>query len=48
MSDAFDSSRIVSLSKEFPTNLSSKFIDWFTNSDKTVDDKSKQKAYLLF
>lgn len=48
MSDAFDSNGIIILAKEFPTNLGSKFLDWFTNSDKTMDGKSKQKAYTLF
>ena len=48
MSDVLDSNRIVILAKEFPTNLGSKFLDWFTNSDNTIDGKSKQKAYSLF
>lgn len=48
MSDALDSNGIVILAKEFPTNLGSKFLDWFTNSDNTIDGKSKQKAYSLF
>ncbi len=48
MSDVLDCNGIVILAKEFPTNLGSKFLEWFTNSDNTIDGKSKQKAYSLF
>jgi cell filamentation protein len=26
----------------------SRFVEWFTNSDETIDGKSKSKAYALF
>jgi len=48
LSDALSAEGIIMLAKEFPTNQGSKFLDWFTNSDNTVDGKSKQKAYSLF
>ncbi len=48
ISDALDSNGIIALAKEFPTNQGTKFLDWFTNSDNTIDGKSKQKAYSLF
>lgn len=47
-SDALDSNGIILLAKEFPSNYGSKFLDWFTNSNNTLDAKSKQKAYDLF
>ncbi len=48
ISDSLDSDGIIVLAKEFPTNQGSKFLDWFINSDNTIDGKSKQKAYSLF
>lgn len=47
-SDALNADGIILLAKEFPSNSGSKFLDWFTNSDNTLDGKSKQKAYDLF
>lgn len=47
-SDTLNSEGIILLAKEFPSNHGSKFLDWFTNSDNTLDNKSKQKAYDLF
>ncbi len=47
-SDALNAEGIILLAKEFPSNYGSKFLDWFTNSDNTLDNKSKQKAYNLF
>lgn len=46
--DALDASGIIVLAREFPSNAGSKFIEWFTRSGETVDEKSKQKAYDLF
>ncbi|MBO4572656.1 MAG: Fic family protein [Clostridia bacterium] len=48
LSDVLDADGIVLLASEFPAKVSSGFIKWFTNSDDTVDAKSKQKAYALF
>lgn len=47
-SDVLNAEGIIMLAKEFPSNYGSKFLDWFTNSDNTLDNKSKQKAYDLF
>lgn len=48
LTDVLDTNGIILLAKEFPTNQGSKFLQWFTNSDNTIDGKSKQKAYSLF
>jgi len=47
-SDVLDADGIILLASEFPAKVSSGFIKWFTNSDDTLDGKSKQKAYALF
>lgn len=46
--DVLDNEGVISLAKKFPNTKSSKFIEWFTYSDETVDSKSKTKAYALF
>lgn len=46
--DALDADGIVKLAAEFPSKIGAEFISWFTNSDDTIDGKSKQKAYILF
>ena len=46
--DVLDADGIILLASEFPAKVSTPFIKWFTNSDDTVDGKSKQKAYALF
>lgn len=48
MSDALDADGIILLASEFPSKIGSKFIDWFTRSDESIDGKSKLKAYSLF
>lgn len=48
LTDAIDASGVVQLASEFPSKIGSKFIEWFSRSDETIDDKSKQKAYALF
>lgn len=47
-SDMLDSEGIIELSKNFPNNKATKFLDWFLYSDNTIDGKSKKKAYTLF
>jgi cell filamentation protein len=47
-SDMFDSEGIIELSKNFPNNKATKFLDWFLYSDNSIDGKSKKKAYTLF
>ncbi len=41
ISDSLDSDGIIALTKKFSTNQVSLFLDWFTNSDNTIDGKSK-------
>jgi len=36
------------LAKSFPNARAMRFVEWFTNSDETIDGKSKSKAYALF
>ena len=36
------------MGKQFPSKKANRFIQWFTNSDESVDGKSKTKAYALF
>jgi cell filamentation protein len=46
--DVLDADGIILLASEFPAKVSADFIKWFTNSEDTLDAKSKQKAYALF
>jgi len=46
--DLLDSEGVIELSKKFPNNKSSKFLDWFLYSDTSIDGQSKKKAYSLF
>lgn len=48
LSDALDSDGVIRLAAEFPGKIGAAFIGWFTRSDDSVDEKSKQKAYSLF
>lgn len=34
--------------KHYPNNRASKFLDWLTYSDNTIDGQSKRKAHTLF
>jgi len=43
-----DFNGIIALGKEFPSKKANRFIEWFTNSDESIDAKSKTKAYALF
>ena len=47
-SDTLDANGVIILAKEFPSNQGSKFLDWFTNSDNSIDGKSRIRAYSLF
>lgn len=47
-SDMLDSEGVISLSKSFPNNRATKFLDWFLYSDTSIDGQSKKKAYSLF
>ena len=46
--DMLDSEGIIELSKSFPNNKATKFLDWFLYSDTSIDGQSKKKAYSLF
>lgn len=46
--DVLDSDGVISLAKVFPNVKASRFVEWFTYSDETIDGKSKAKAYALF
>lgn len=46
--DMLDSDGIIELSKNFPNNKATKFLDWFLYSDTSIDGQSKKKAYTLF
>lgn len=48
LSDVLDNDGVLALAKCFPNNKASRFVAWFTNSDETIDGKSKSKAYALF
>ena len=48
LADVLDYNGVISLAKSFPNARSSRFVEWFTNSDETIDGRSKSKAYALF
>ena len=46
--DTLDYDGVLLLAKSFPNARATRFVEWFTNSDETIDSKSKSKAYALF
>lgn len=48
LSDVLSAEGIISLAKDFPNAQGARFLEWFTNSDNTLDGKSKLRAYSLF
>lgn len=48
LTDVLDNASVIALAKSFPNNKASRFIEWFTNSDESIDGKSRSKAYALF
>ena len=46
--DTLDYDGVLLLAKSFPNAKVMRFVEWFTNSDETIDGKSKSKAYALF
>ena len=46
--DTLDYDGVLLLAKNFPNARAMRFVEWFTNSDETIDGKSKSKAYALF
>ena len=47
-SDALLADDIILLAKHIPNSKATKFLDWFTYSDNTIDGQSRKKAYTLF
>lgn len=48
LTDVLDASGVIELAKNMPNNKASRFIEWFTFGEDTIDGKSKVKAYTLF
>ena len=48
LADVLDYDGVLLLAKSFPSSRAMRFVEWFTNSDDTIDGKSKSKAYALF
>lgn len=48
LTDTLDYNGIKELAKNFPSKKVNLFMEWFTDSDETIDGKSKSKAYALF
>ena len=48
LTDVLDNDGVILLAKNFPNTKAMRFVEWFTNSDETIDGKSKSKAYALF
>ena len=48
LSDVLDNNGVITLAQSMPNTKSSRFIQWFTYSEETIDGKSKSKAYALF
>ncbi len=48
LADVLDYEGVLLLAKSFPNTRAMRFVEWFTNSDETIDGKSKSKAYALF
>ncbi|NMA12510.1 MAG: cell filamentation protein Fic [Chloroflexi bacterium] len=48
LANVLDYDEIISLAKVFPSTKANRFIEWFTFSMDSIDEKSKSKAYALF
>ena len=48
LADVLDYDGVLLLAKSFPNARAMRFVEWFTNSDETIDGKSRSKAYALF
>ena len=47
LTDVLDYDGVVLLAKSFPNTRASRFVEWFTNSDETIDGKSKSKLHVF-
>ena len=48
LSNVMTYDQVIGLAKVFPSKSASRFIEWFTYSDETIDGKSRNKAYALW
>ena len=48
LTDVLDTDGILRLAANFPNTKASRFVAWLTNSEESIDGKSKSKAYALF
>lgn len=48
LTDVLDTDGILKLAANFPNTKASRFVAWLTNSEESIDGKSKSKAYSLF
>ncbi len=48
LTDTLDNDGVLALAGCFPGNKATRFVQWFTNSDESIDGKSRSKAYALF
>lgn len=48
LTDVLDADGIIALAKVIPNANATKFLDWLTYSDNTIDGQSRRKAYTLF
>ena len=48
LTDVLDTDGILKLAANFPNTKASRFMAWLTNSEESIDGKSKSKAYALF
>ena len=48
LADVLDYDGVLLLAKSFTNSRAMRFVEWFTNSNETIDGKSKSKAYALF
>lgn len=48
LADVLDYDGVLALAQSSPNNKAIRFVQWFTNSDGSIDGKSRSKAYALF
>ena len=48
LTDVLDTDGILLLAANFPNTKASRFVSWLTNSEESIDGKSRSKAYALF
>jgi cell filamentation protein len=48
LSNVLDDAGVASLAKNFPSNKSMKFLDWFKYSENSIDGQSRKKAYSFY